>query len=98
MLNDDTPPDDLSPPRAALWWLKRGNFRLGPAWEKAHMICQQGEGDVAHDLVHALCHWIEGDVGNRDYWYRRVAKGWVRAETVEEEWERVWESVERHSR
>lgn len=66
---------------------------LGPQWDRAHGICQLAEGDFAHDLVHALCHWIEGDTGNRDYWYRRVGNGWTRAETVEEEWERMWEGV-----
>lgn len=80
-----TPPANLSPPQLALWWLKQGGFKQGPEWEKAHEICQTAEGTRDFDLVHALAHWIEGDPGNRDYWYRR-AKGWTRAETVEKEW------------
>jgi len=48
-------------------------------------LCQLDEGDRAHDLVHALCHWIEGDIANRDYWYRRLAP-WQRAATIPEEW------------
>ncbi len=84
---DDHPPKLFSPPQAALWWLKKGTFKLGPDWEKAHAICQSAEGNFEYDLVHALAHWIEGDLGNRDYWYRRVGGG--RAETIAAEWERV---------
>jgi hypothetical protein len=84
-----TAPSGLSPPQQALWWLKQGQLRLGPEWDKAHAICQQAEGTFEYDLVHALAHWIEGDMGNRDYWYKRVGKGWQRAETVEEEWEKI---------
>lgn len=89
-MNKDIPPPGLTPPQAALWWLKQGHLRMGEEWQTAHMLCQQGEGDFAHDLVHALCHWIEGDLGNRDYWYARVGRKWARAETVEGEWEKVW--------
>jgi hypothetical protein len=84
---ENVPPSNLSPPQQALWWLKQGNFRLGPEWDKAHVICQQDEGNPDYDLVHDLCHWIEGDIGNRDYWYRRVGGG--RADTVDEEWNRI---------
>ena len=62
---------------------------MGPEWQKAHMICQQDEGEFAHYLVHALCHWIEGDLGNRDYWYRRVGRDWTPAATIAAEWEKV---------
>ncbi len=50
----------LSPPQQALWWLKKGGFKLGPEWDKAHAICQTAEGTFEYDLVHALAHWIEG--------------------------------------
>ena len=86
--NATHPPATLSQPAQALWWLKRGSFKLGAEWEKAHALCQMAEGTRAYDLVHALAHWIEGNTANRDYWYRRVA-GWKRAETIEAEWERV---------
>ncbi len=82
------PPATLSPPQQALWWLKKGNLKVGAEWTTAHSICQQAEGTFEYDLVHALCHWIEGDIGNRDYWYRRVGP-WKRAGTVEEEWQRM---------
>lgn len=80
--------EDTSPPQLALALLKSGGFRLGPEWERAHELCQLDEGDRGHDLVHALCHWIEGDVANRDYWYRRVVP-WPRAATIEAEWDAV---------
>jgi hypothetical protein len=83
----DAPDPSLSPPLAALWWLRKGGFAMGPEWERAHEICQAREGDHPHDLVHALAHWIEGDRGNRDYWYARVRE--TRAASIAEEWERI---------
>jgi hypothetical protein len=83
-----SPPPGLSSPQQALWWLKEGGFLLGTEWDRAHAICQQGEGTFAYDLVHALAHWIEGDISNRDYWYRRL-DGWRKAHTIEEEWAQV---------
>ena len=82
-----SPPAGLSPPLQALWWLKKGGLVMGAAWEKAHEICQTREGDHDHDLVHALAHWIEGDVSNASYWYRRA--GEVRASDIESEWLRI---------
>lgn len=83
----DAPPSGLSRPQQALWWLKKGNLTMGPAWEKAHHLCQQQEGDRQHDMVHALAHWIEGDESNAAYWYRRVGGG--RASSIAAEWERI---------
>ena len=68
----DEPPPGLSPPHQALWWLKKGDLKPGPELERAHAICQTAEGTPAFDRVHALLHWIEGDRGNSDYWYRRA--------------------------
>jgi hypothetical protein len=82
------PPAGLSPPQLALWWLRQGDFKLGAEWEAAHAICQTAEGSFAYDLVHALAHWIEGDISNRDYWYARVGVA-ERADTVAAEWERI---------
>jgi hypothetical protein len=87
----DAPDATLPPPLAALWWLKAGGFAMGPQWDRAHAICQTREGDHAHDLVHALAHWIEGDMGNRDYWYRRA--GDTRAATIAAEWARIAEKL-----
>jgi hypothetical protein len=83
----DAAPLELSPPLQALWWLRKGGFAMGPDWEKAHAICQTREGERDYDLVHALAHWIEGDMGNADYWYARV--GEKRAASVEREWARI---------
>ena len=82
----------MSEPQEALRLLKQGGLRLGPDWQAAHEICQRREGTRDYDLVHALCHWIEGDIANRDYWYRRVTP-WVRAATMEDEWQAVTLSV-----
>ncbi|MDE2385718.1 MAG: hypothetical protein KGO53_13970 [Alphaproteobacteria bacterium] len=79
-------------PQQALWWLQKGGLKLGPEWTKAHQLCQQDEGERAHDLVHALCHWIEGDAANRDYWYRRVAN-WKRAGDISSEWSAIWQAL-----
>ena len=82
------PPKDLSMPLQALWWLKKGEFRVGPEWEKAHNIVQAMEGVQAFDWVHALMHWIEADMGNADYWYRRAGRKRATA-SVAAEWEHI---------
>jgi hypothetical protein len=71
-LSQDEPDGTLTPPQQALWWLAKGDYKLGPEWERAHEICQTAEGERDHDLVHALAHLIEGDRFNSDYWYRRA--------------------------
>jgi hypothetical protein len=85
------PDASLSVPLQALWWLKQGAFKPGPELEKAHGLCQQDEGNPAHDLVHALAHWIEGDSANAAYWYRRV--GEARAASIAAEWQRIAEKL-----
>jgi hypothetical protein len=86
------PSSALTAPQQALWWLKKGAFTMGAEWEQAHAICQTAEGTHDYDLVHALAHWIEGDEGNRDYWYRRV-KPWMRAETIDVEWQQIADAL-----
>ena len=85
--DSEQPPAALTRPQQALWWLKKGTLKMGTEWETAHALCQQDEGDRAHDLVHALAHWIEGDMSNAGYWYRRV--GGNRAATITAEWDRI---------
>ncbi len=85
---NNVPPSGISRPLQALWWLKKGGFQLNNDWETAHEICQSAEGDIAHDWVHGLAHWIEGDIGNADYWYRRVGKKRSGA-TIAAEWEAI---------
>jgi hypothetical protein len=86
-LGADAPPAGLSPPLAALWWLAKGGLAVGPAWERAHEICQAHEGTRGCDLVHALAHLIEGDAGNAGYWYRRA--GSPVGQDPAAEWERI---------
>ncbi len=90
-LEDDLPPPELSPPQQAWRWLRTGGLAQGAEWRKAHEICQSGEGQHDYDHVHALVHWIEGDMGNTDYWYRRV--GEARAPSIETEWARVASAI-----
>jgi len=87
MLERDEPSAALSRPEQALWWLKKGGLAPGREWQIAHSLCQMQEGDSAHDLVHALVHWIEGDAGNANYWYKRT--GETRAPSIEAEWDRI---------
>lgn len=90
--NQNAPPSELSTPLQALWWLKKGNFKLGAEWEKAHGICQADEGDKAHDWVHALSHWIEGDEWNSAYWYRLVGEARA-SDDAAVEWEHIVEKL-----
>ncbi|MEP1934224.1 MAG: hypothetical protein ABJN98_05775 [Roseibium sp.] len=83
-----TPPDDFSTPLKALWWLKKGDMKLGAEWEKAHNICQSAEGDKTHDWIHGLCHLIEGDHGNASYWFRRAGKPSDNRDTL-----KIWEDI-----
>jgi len=87
------PPDGLSDPVAALWWLGKGDWQLGEAWETAHELCQRAEGAQAHDWVHALAHWIEGDAPNAGYWYRRCGQERSSAD-AREEWTYILERIE----
>ena len=58
----------------ALEQLAAAHFKMGPAWEATHELCQAHEGESLFDAAHALCHRIEGDDGNAGYWYRRAGK------------------------
>lgn len=84
----DMPPTGLSGPLAALWWLAKGKWRTGPDWEKAHQLCQQNEGTMAADWVHALAHGIEGDANNSAYWYRRAGQARF-SDNTEAEWAHI---------
>ena len=52
-------PKDMAKPLQALWWIRKGEFRVGPEWEEAHIIVQAMEGVPEFDWVHALLHWID---------------------------------------
>lgn len=82
------PPKDMSKPLQALWWIKKGSFRIGPEWDQAHAIVQSMEGVFEFDWVHALLHWIEADLGNADFWYRRAGRRRTKP-SVSAEWEHM---------
>ncbi|WP_117193918.1 hypothetical protein [Rhizobium terrae] len=65
--------------------LAAASFEMGADWQAVHNICQAHEGEKPFDWGHALCHRIEGDDWNADYWYRRAGKS--RSGSVGEEWE-----------
>jgi hypothetical protein len=61
-----TPPEELSPALAALWWAGKDQ------WDKAHTLVMDEDGkDCAR--VHAYLHRLEKDLENARYWYRRAA-------------------------
>jgi hypothetical protein len=91
-LDWSAPPKDLTKPLQALWWVKKGSLRVGPEWDEAHVIVQAMEGVTEFDWVHALLHWIEADMGNADYWYRRAGKKRATA-SVSAEWEHIAKSL-----
>lgn len=74
----ESPPQDLTPALAGLWWDAKGN------WDKAHESAQQDEGP-AGAWAHAYLHRKEGDLENAAYWYRRADRG-IATGSLEEEW------------
>ncbi|MGF6309769.1 hypothetical protein ABIB82_004234 [Bradyrhizobium sp. i1.8.4] len=80
-LADAAPDTALSPPLAALWWAKKGD------WAKAHDIVKDGS-DVNSAWVHAYLHRVEGDLANAGYWYRHANQP-VASDSLEAEWERI---------
>ena len=80
-LTAKTPPRDLAPPLAALWWASKGD------WDKAHkIVMDESSRDAA--WVHAYLHRVEGDAGNAAYWYRE-AKQPVATATLDREWDAI---------
>lgn len=65
--------------------LAAAGFVMGPEWQAVHEICQRHEGERPFDWGHALCHRVEGDDWNADYWYRRAGQSRGTA-TLAEEW------------
>jgi hypothetical protein len=88
-----TPPRDLAPPLAALWWAHKSD------WDKAHKIVIGERSDAvlrtamdengrAAAWVHAYLHRVEGDAGNAAYWYRQ-AKRPVASGAHDAEWKAI---------
>ena len=65
---------DLENLIASLDRLAAAGFVMGAEWAAVHDICQAHEGQRPFDWGHALCHRIEGDDWNADYWYRRAGR------------------------
>ncbi len=66
-LEEDGPPEGLSPALKALWFAEKGD------WDQAHRIAQDDDTSEGR-WVHAYLHREEGDTGNAHYWYRRAGK------------------------
>ncbi|MBB3134079.1 hypothetical protein FHS26_001795 [Rhizobium pisi] len=68
------PKQDLAKLIEAFDRLAAADFTMGAEWQAVHEICQRHEGEQPFDWGHALCHRIERDDWNADYWYRRAGK------------------------
>jgi len=77
-LDGNSPPSQLSPALAGLWWDAKGD------WERAHSSAM---ADKTNDgsWVHAYLHRKEGDKTNAAGWYSRAKKNFCQ-NSLEEEW------------
>jgi hypothetical protein len=80
-LTQSSPPAELSPLPAALWWEAKGD------WSRAHEIAQAENGADAA-WVHAYLHRREGDASNAGYWYRQARRAHC-VLPLEAEWEQI---------
>jgi hypothetical protein len=76
-LTKRTPPPELSPALAGLWWAGKDK------WDTAHSLVMDEAGkDCAR--VHAYLHRLQKDEENARYWYRQagtpMATGGLKAE------------------
>jgi hypothetical protein len=76
-----TPPDELPPALAGLWWAAKGD------WNRAHVLVQDDPSPEAA-WVHAYLHRVEGDLGNANYWYRKAGRP-AASDPLEAEWEAI---------
>jgi len=61
------------------------DLALGGDWEAAHLIAQEHEDQELANLIHAVAHRMEGDLGNAVYWYRRVGRTLRNEVSIEDE-------------
>ena len=54
--------------------LQAVELALAGDWQAAHLIAQDHETDALANWIHAVCHRMEGDLGNAGYWYRRCGR------------------------
>jgi hypothetical protein len=75
-------PESLSNPLLKAMWMAAHDD-----WEGAHSIAQDID-TPAGSRIHGYLHWVEGDLGNADYWYRRA--GMSRPNTsIDKEWHNI---------
>jgi hypothetical protein len=84
-LAQDSPPEALPAPLAALWWDAKGD------WTRAHGLVDELETPEGM-AVHAYLHRKEGADWNAEYWYSRAGKRFHRPE-LEAEWEALVEGL-----
>ena len=60
--------------------VKAGLHLLNDDLARSHVLAQSLQGDPTGDYWHAIIHRREGDWGNAQYWFRRVASHPVLAE------------------
>ena len=62
-----TPPAELAPALAALWWAAKDE------WDAAHkLVMDDGSADCARVHAYLYLHRAEDDLENARYWYRRA--------------------------
>ena len=54
--------------------LEAVTLALAGDWQAAHLIAQDHEANELANWIHAVCHRMEGDLGNARYWYRRCGR------------------------
>ena len=47
---------------------------LAGDWQAAHEIAQDHEDDDVASWIHAVVHWMEGDLSNARYWFRQAGR------------------------
>lgn len=80
-LNNERPPEGLSPVLEAMWWDGKGD------WDRSHDIAQEVHS-AEGSWVHAYLHRKEGDRGNAAYWYARAGKS-MPGVGLDAEWEQM---------
>ena len=54
--------------------LEAVDLALAGDWQAAHAIAQDHEDDATANWIHAVVHWMEGDLSNARYWFRQAGQ------------------------
>ena len=84
-VDDDTPPQGISPALEALWHQDKGD------WDTAHNIAQSLKTPMG-SWIHAYLHRVEGDNSNAAYWYRLASKP-VCTSRLADEWDEIVDAL-----